>query len=979
MNRSVRPRSSLFSLIVLALVATTQLFVSTRASAQEFPPIAQATKGYTPVTNEDGSFLTLYINRKKHRVLAAIPSSMQRRPFLLATSITGGSYLGWQWNDKYVYLERHDRRLLLVEPQIQRKGGKGAVADVVKRTYRDTILTTVPIMAVSGGTVLIDLSSLFASRASLFVGSLASGTDSSLAKIVKAKVFPRNIELEFDLPRVGGGGGFSSLFGGGGGSSGGVAIHYSVPELPRTGYQPRVADDRIGYFLTAHKDFSIGPNAKSQFVRYINRWNLQKADPSLKLSPPKKPIVFYIEKTVPIRFRQAVREGILEWNKAFRKIGILQAIEVRQQTEEEFADLDPEDVNYNFFRWIASESAFAMGPSRVHPETGEILDADIIFDEAMIRTWFEEYGQLIQAGPAKEFHPSLQRYLKEHPERHPMRRWLKREGAQHAHVEGEAKDSDRVDRANHHLCDYGTGKRHQVSFGLTVLRTLLAAGDEEEKAEDKKPEEKDEDKKKGKGKGKGKNEDKEETKDNDKDEKSEKKDDQKKDEDKPEKKPAKKKVPDAEFLAQVLKEVVMHEVGHTLGLRHNFKASSWLALEEINKKDAPVAFSGSVMDYNPTNITGNGKPQGQWATGSLGPYDYWAIEYGYTFKNGDLRKIASRASEKGLAYATDEDTTDSDPYVYRFDMGADPLAYARERMELVDETLRKLLNQVEKGESYEHLRHAFDMLVYDYAKSSWRAAKFLGGHHIRRVHKGDPGEKLPVEPVNAKKQREAVDLVCEKVFAKGALNFSPELINRLAAGRWSHWGASSGAYAEYPIHDRIAQIQLWSLFDFVNPRILTLVADTELRVKKDADVVTIPEIFSKLRNSIWSEVHKVDRKTYTNRRPFIDSIRRNLQYECVSELINLALEGENGLAPQSARTQAAFQLSKLRSKIKGTLALEKEHDEFSLDDYSEAHLVESARRIEKALEASYSRDGGGGGGGLLFFRPGPNSDPQPKP
>ena len=97
-------------------------------------------------------------------------------------------------------------------------------------------------------------------------------------------------------------------------------------------YRPRAADDRIGYFLTVLKDFSDKKDDE-HFVRYINRWNLQKADPSAKLSPPKEPIKFYMEKTVPINLRPYVRAGIEEWNKAFEKLGYDNAIEVQQQKD----------------------------------------------------------------------------------------------------------------------------------------------------------------------------------------------------------------------------------------------------------------------------------------------------------------------------------------------------------------------------------------------------------------------------------------------------------------------------------------------------------------------------------------------------------------------------------------------------------------------------------------------------------------------
>ena len=80
------------------------------------------------------------------------------------------------------------------------------------------------------------------------------------------------------------------------------------------------------------------------------------------MSPPKKPIIFWIEKTVPYKYRAPIREGILEWNKAFEKAGFVNAVEVRQQPDN--ADWDPEDINYNTFRWITASAGFAMGPSR---------------------------------------------------------------------------------------------------------------------------------------------------------------------------------------------------------------------------------------------------------------------------------------------------------------------------------------------------------------------------------------------------------------------------------------------------------------------------------------------------------------------------------------------------------------------------------------------------------------------------------------
>ena len=137
-----------------------------------------------------------------------------------------------------------------------------------------------------------------------------------LREIKTAKAFPHNIELAFELPTYNG-----KL----------KTLHFSISEIPdNTGYKPRAADDRVGYFTTAYDDLGKFKNNETR-VRYINRWHLEKADPSLKMSPPKQPIVFYIEHTTPIRYRRFVRDGILYWNKAFEKVGLANAIEVHYQ------------------------------------------------------------------------------------------------------------------------------------------------------------------------------------------------------------------------------------------------------------------------------------------------------------------------------------------------------------------------------------------------------------------------------------------------------------------------------------------------------------------------------------------------------------------------------------------------------------------------------------------------------------------------
>src|SRR5262249_17577114 len=138
-----------------------------------------------------------------------------------------------------------------------------------------------------------------------------------------------------------------------------------------------------------------------------------------------------------------------------------------------------------------------------------------------------------------------------------------------------------------------------------------------------------------------------------------------------------------EFIGQAIKHITMHEVGHSLGLRHTFKASTMLTEEQLNDTAITRAkgLVGSVMDYSPINIAPKGKKQGDYYSTTIGPYDFWAIEYAYKPIDGDeaseLKKIAARAPEADLVFATDEDMMGNhDPRVNTYDIGSDVCHFA---------------------------------------------------------------------------------------------------------------------------------------------------------------------------------------------------------------------------------------------------------------------------------------------------------------
>jgi len=889
----------------VGLTVAAGLFLCNPIQARELPPFEQVSKDYEKVVSMTGgtaSMYTIYRNNKDRQLLAELPSNFSGKRIFIATSIAGGStFTGWQWMDMYAYWKRVGDQLVLMEPELQyQSSGNEHITRSVKRTFSDRMILSVPIVSMGpGGGPVIDLDALLVGQA----GRFGMPLNGSLTTIEDVKAFPQNIEITFEGP--GSGGRLTKL-------------HYSISTLPKSDYKPREADERIGYFLTVFKDFNKNTNDGKQFVRYVNRWNLKKRDPSLAMSPPEKPIVFYIEHTVPVKYRRYVRDGILEWNKAFEKIGIDRAIEVRQQDAKtgNYMDLDPEDVRYNFFRWITSERAFAMGPSRVNPETGEILDADIIFDDSMARYYALDYMKLIAELPAEDSTPEEDAWLAAHPSWDPRNMLVDKEAQMRQYDPSNQNLTDeeralmscehqtppasligRIVQRNHQ-CNYAVGMAHQLNMARLAFSEKELAGYSEGELIDGLPE---------------------------------------------------------KFMAQIIQEVVTHEVGHTLGLRHNFIASTWKSLEQLNA-DVGEPQVASVMDYNPINIAPEGEEQGDWMTPGIGPYDYWAVEYGYTTDDKQLPEILKRVAEDGLKYATDDDTIGPDPLVRRFDLGDDPIAYADHEMVQVLKLRSELLDRaVKDGQAWYPARSFFIQLLYQQSSAVDVVGRFIGGTYIYRDHKGDPNARPPLVPVEPEKQRQALQWVIDHAFYDEAFDLDPEVLQYLATDKFNHWGNYSGD-PEFPAHKAIMMVQEGALWSILNPSTLKRVYDNELMVAADADALTLPEVINEVSEAIWGEIFEDGLEgDWTNRQPMISSLRRNLQREYIIYLVDLSqLSGTWG-PPRPVQSLSLEWMNRLLDQI-GEILDDEDMIE-NLDDYTRAHLQECRTRLAGAVEAGVLYEG----------------------
>ncbi len=814
----------------------------------------------------------LKMYHKDTKLYAEIPTSQLNKDFIIVISIARGigrrplfGGMSWGFGDDWIWqFRKADDRIQIVRRNVRFRAAKGTPQEEsVYLAYTDSVLFSLPIATKApGGAPVIELTSVFKSDlpqiSTVLSGFTFSKDKSSWAAI---KGFQDNVEIEVAATYTSSGKTSFDTVADSRGAT--IHIHYSISKLPQTGYKPRPADNRIGYFVTAIKDYSK-QDSYDRFVRYVNRWDLQKAEPSAKLSPPKNPIIFWIEKTVPFKYRKPIREGILEWNKAFEKAGFANAIEVRQQSGD--ATWDPEDINYNTFRWITASAGFAIGPSRVNPGTGQILDADILFDADFLQQWQEDFDIVtpekvasLTGGPL-----DVQAYRE--------------------------KIRSLPTRFRHNPVlwdDHSSLMARQLAFGSAVL------------AEGKKPLPK---------------------------ELLEK------------------------LLQQAVKATTMHEVGHTLGLRHNFKASTFLTLEELNnpEKTKNTGLSGSVMDYLPMNVSPKGEKQGDYFGATIGPYDYWAIEYGYRpCSDDELKKIASLSAKPGHDYGTDEDARgfDPDPLTNRYDLGKDPIRYARQRVKLINEVMPDLLDRMTAdGEDYHRVRRAFNILLSDHASAMRFAARFIGGIYVHRDHKGDPGARPPYVVVDRKKQDEAMKLLEKEAFGPEAYQFPTKLYNYLGHERWSHWGTEILPRIDYPIHQVMASWQNRVFDQLLSSTTLSRLVDSEMKVPADKEVFTAAELLQRLTAAVFIELNSLNQGKFTNRKPAIGSLRRSMQRRYLERLANMAMG--NTRAPEDCQSMAYVELKSLQERIKKVLDGKAE-----LDPYTRAHLHETSDRIGKVLDA----------------------------
>lgn len=583
-----------------------------------------------------------------------------------------------------------------------------------------------------------------------------------------------------------------------------VQVFHSFIAMPDNDYEILLDDPRVGFFTTQVEDQTA--TSSTPYRDLVHRWNLKKKDPNAAISEPVKPITWWMENSTPVEWRETIRQGVLEWNKAFEKAGFKNAMVVKMQPDD--ATWDAGDINYNVLRWTSSPNPpfGGYGPSFVNPKTGEIMGADIMLEYVHFtnRVIYDKLFDL--SAKPKAFDAS--EYLQD----------------------------------NKVFCSLGHVMHENTMFGKAVLE-VAGAGDLEMERMKK----------------------------------------------------------------EAMIALIMHEVGHTLGLNHNMKASQLFSPEQL--ADASFiegkCLTGSVMDYAGINLTTDRSKQGQFYDTSVGPYDVWAIQFGYTPFKSDSEKQAllNQSTKPELIFGNDADDMRApgkaiDPRVMIGDLSNDQIAYSIDRFKLVDNMMGDIKTKfAKKGESFQEMRRAYYILSGQRATAGGVISRFIGGVYVDRAMVGQPGATQPYTPVSLEDQKRAMNALKTYVFAPNAFDAPNDLYNYLAMQRRGY--NFFGGPEDPKIHNQVLNYQRGVLIHILHPNTLQRITDSELY----GNEYKLSSFMTDLNNAIF----KAD--IYGN----VNSFRQNLQLEYTNMLIDMLTGRQSGRFTNNAKSMALYNLKKVRT------------------------------------------------------------------
>ncbi|MEP6492015.1 MAG: zinc-dependent metalloprotease [bacterium] len=359
---------------------------------------------------KSGMFKT---HRIGERLLFEIPRRELNKDILLlqeiAQTTVGAGYDGAPAGNRMVHFERRDNRVLLrgISNEIMASDTTSPVAGAVAASNVHPIIAIFNVEAYGPDSApVIDVSRLFTQPPTELSPAqrVAAGytIDATRSWIEHVASFPDNVNVSstMTLQQGAGGRGAAPAPGRGGGGRGGagftsptatIVASYSFHKLPEVPMEPRLCDNRVGFFSLTVTDYAGDEQRMASNARcFITRYRLEKKDPSAAISEPVKQIVYYLDANTPMKWRPYLKKAIEDWQPAFEAAGFKNAI-VAKDAPTNDPDWSPEDARYSVVRWLPSTTENASGPNIHDPRSGEILNAHIQFYHNvtnLARTWY---------------------------------------------------------------------------------------------------------------------------------------------------------------------------------------------------------------------------------------------------------------------------------------------------------------------------------------------------------------------------------------------------------------------------------------------------------------------------------------------------------------------------------------------------------------------------------------------------------------
>lgn len=344
---------------------------------------------------QDGVFK---VHRKDDQLLFEIPKAMMGRDFLWVTEVAetpAGGYGGTAAGDRVVRWEKRGDKILLRTVNYGIRATDGAQIKIaVEQSNVMPIVMAFDVMAYGpDDSAVIDVTRLFTTDVQEFSIRQAVGAgalDSSRTLLDKATAFPNNVNITTlmtfgaapppTIPTTGipgppRGGRFGRT---GGGPSNTALAHFSISLLPEKPMMGRLFDSRVGFFSQSFQDYGSDKNGVDELA-FIARYKLEKKDPNAEVSDVVEPIVYYISREVPDKWRQAMHQAVEDWQVAFEQAGFRNAIIAKDApSEAEDPNWSPEDGRYSVIRWAPTTTENAQGPHVHDPRSGQIISAHVI-------------------------------------------------------------------------------------------------------------------------------------------------------------------------------------------------------------------------------------------------------------------------------------------------------------------------------------------------------------------------------------------------------------------------------------------------------------------------------------------------------------------------------------------------------------------------------------------------------------------------